>query len=67
MPSVICTCSYCRNCKITINGIQQPGKKVSAATRQDHEKRDKQRPSSQKPSPAFTSASEIPDPPKGVK
>ena len=44
MPPVICTCSYCRKCRVIIYGIEQPGKQVSASTRLDHQKRDKRGP-----------------------
>lgn len=71
MPPVICTCSYCSKCKVTIHGIKQPGKEVSAATRRDHEKRDKQRPSThQKHASSSSSApkqSKAQDLPNGVK
>jgi hypothetical protein len=69
MPQVICTCSYCRKCKVTINGIEQPGKKVSAPTRQDHEKRDKQGPSKhpKKGSVLKHPRAPDPDPPKSMK
>ncbi|KAE9397900.1 hypothetical protein BT96DRAFT_921116, partial [Gymnopus androsaceus JB14] len=36
---VICTCSYCRNKQVIINGVSQPGCNVSASTRLEHEKR----------------------------
>ena len=43
MPSaqVICTCSYCARCTITVKGSQQPGSLVSISTRWEHEKKDK--------------------------
>jgi len=68
MPAVICTCSYCSKCKVTINGIDHPGKEVSSVTRRDHEKRDKQKPNiHQRHPPSSSSVFKSPDPPKGVK
>ena len=46
MPTVICICSKWSSCKITVNGVQQPGQWIVALTHHDHERKDKQ---SQKP------------------
>jgi hypothetical protein len=40
-PQVICTCSYCSKCTITVEGSQQPGSLVSIPTCREHEKKDR--------------------------
>ena len=69
MPPVICICSYCSKCKVIVNGFEQCSKHVSAATCQDHEKRDKQGPLIHQrhiPSTSASKHSNTQDP-KGVK
>jgi hypothetical protein len=70
MPMVICICSKCSNCKITVDGVQQHGRRVSATTRLNHEKKDKRcktpelrRSASPTQAPKHTKA---PDPQKGA-
>jgi hypothetical protein len=71
MPTVICTCSKCSSCKITVDGVQQPGRRVAASTRLDHEKKDKRPRTPEQKCP--TSSSSVPkrpmapDPPKGTE
>ena len=71
MPPVICTCSYCKKCKVIIAGIEHPGKEVSAQTRWDHEKRDQQGHTLKPKHPASSSSipkqPQAPDSPKGME
>ena len=71
MPPVICTCSYCKKCKVIIAGIEHPGKEVSAQTCWDHEKHDQQGYSLKWRHPASSSSipkqPQAPDSPKGME
>lgn len=71
MPPVICTCSYCKKCKVVIAGIEHPGKEVSAQTRREHEKRDQHGHSLKRKHPASSSSipkqPQAPDSTKGTE
>ena len=76
MPSaqVICTCSYCARCTITVEGSQQPGSLVSTSTRREHEKKDKRptphtpvHPVSSKSSKSAPNNPRDPNPRKGAR
>jgi len=71
MPSVICTCSYCKKCKVIIAGIEHPGKEVSAQTCHKHEKHDEHGHSLKQKHPASSSSipkqPQAPDSPKGTE
>ncbi len=68
---VICTCSYCSKCTITVEGSRQPGSLVSIPTRREHERKDK-RPTLHMPEHSVSSRSvpnnpRDPNPRKGVR
>ena len=71
MPPVICTCSYCKKCKVIIAGIEHPGKEVSAQTHWEHEKHDQHGHSPKWKHPASSSSipkqPQAPDSPKGME
>ena len=65
MPQVICTCTYCSQKTVVINGIEQRGFQVDASTRLSHEKRDKRSASphrKQEPSSQSSRAKDAKDP-----
>lgn len=43
MPNVICVCSLCVKCRVTVDGLEVPGpgRSVAASTRRKHEESDK--------------------------